>query len=135
MDFESTFIRVLREIADGKKVKWERVLQADAKPGSGDWDRLMTLVRQAMPHVERTVMSARKTVLMIYPGLLARYEQLDVLTRIREKVGRADGIPGLWMLIATDGQSPLPVMDGKPIPVIGPAEWARIPDRWLTNEY
>jgi serine/threonine protein kinase len=135
VDLESTFLRALREIADSKRVKWERVLQADAKPGGGDWERLMTLVRQTMPHVERTVMSATKTVLMVYPGLLARYEQLDVLTRIREKVGRADGIPGLWMLIATDGQSPLPVMDGKPIPVIGPAEWARIPDRWLTNEY
>ena len=135
VDLEATFLRALREIADSKRVKWERVLQADAKPGGGDWERLMTLVRQTMPSVERTVMSATKTVLMVYPGLLARYEQLDVLTRIREKVGRPDGIPGLWMLIATDGQSPLPVMDGRPIPVIGPAEWARIPDRWLTNEY
>jgi hypothetical protein len=133
IDVEAMFIDALREVADSKKVKWERVLSADAKPGSDDWDRLMALVRQAVPQVERAIMSASRTVLMIYPGLLARFEQMDLLARIREKVGRPDGIPGLWMLIPTDGQSPRPVMDGNPIPVIGPAEWARIPERWLTN--
>ena len=63
---------------------------------------------------------------------------MDVLTRLREKVGRKSdesGISGLWMLIATDEQSSMPIMDGKPIPVIGPAEWARIPDSWLRNEH
>lgn len=133
LDVEALFINALREVAESKKVKWERVLSADAKPGSEDWDRLMALVRQAVPQVERAIMSASRTVLMIYPGLLARFEQMDLLARIREKVGRPDGIPGLWMLIPTDGQSPRPVMDGNPIPVIGPAEWARIPERWLTN--
>jgi len=133
VDVEAAFIHALREIAETKNVNWQRVLEADAKPGSDDWGRLLKLVRQAVSQVESTIMSASKTVLMIYPGLLARYEQMDVLTRVREKVGRADGLPGLWMLIATDGQSPLPVMDGKPIPVIGPAEWARIPETWLQN--
>jgi len=74
-----------------------------------------------------------KTVLMVYPGLLPRYDQMDLLTRLREQVGRPGGIPGLWMLIASDAQTTLPVIDGKAVPVIGPAEWARIPDGWLRN--
>lgn len=95
----------------------------------------MQLVRQAVPSVEAEICACRKPVLLIYPGLLARYEQMDLLTRLREQVGRPGGLLGLWMLIASDGQLPLPVMDGKPIPVIGPAEWARVPEAWWNNRF
>jgi hypothetical protein len=27
----------------------------------------------------------------------------------------------------------MPVVDGKPVPVVTPGEWARIPDPWLRN--
>ena len=47
----------------------------------------------------RRCSSAEQTVLLVYPGLLARYEQMDLLQRLRDKVGRPDGIPGLWMLM------------------------------------
>jgi hypothetical protein len=83
--------------------------------------------------VEAAIGAASKTVLMVFPGRLAHYEQMDVLTRVREKIGRAGGIPGPWMLIPADQQSPLPVIDGKPVPVIGPAEWARVPETWIAN--
>lgn len=145
IDVEAELIGRLKQIAESKKVKWQRVLQADAHAPSHhhrdvashhseDWSRLMKLIRVAMPEVEQTILSSEKPVLMIYPGLLARYEQMDVLSRIRERVGRKGYVPCLWMLIATDGQSAMPIMDGKAIPVIGPAEWARIPDRWLRIE-
>jgi hypothetical protein len=60
---------------------------------------------------------------------------MDMLQRLRDKVGRPDGIPGLWMLIAADESTELPVLDGHAVPVIGRAEWARIPDSWLRNEH
>jgi len=135
VDVEATFIQALREQADEAKAKWDVVLNADAVPGSDDWNRLMLLVRRAVPQVEAAVMGAERTVLMIFPGLLARYDQMDLLTRVRDKVGRPDGIPGLWMLIASDAQSVLPMIDGKAVPVIGPAEWARIPESWIRNEH
>ena len=131
VDMEALFIAALREEAEKAKAKWDVVLRADAAPGSDDWNRLMVLVRRAVPRVEKALAEAEKTVLLVFPGLLARYEQMDLLTRLREKVGRRDGIPGLWMLIPTDEQSPLPMMEGKAVPVIGPAEWARVPERWI----
>ena len=134
IDVESELITELKQIAETKKVKWEAILAADVQ-GSDNRERLMKLVRLAMPKVEQTILAADRLVLLTYSGLLARYDQMDILTRLREKVGRSDGIPGLWMLIATDEQSSMPIMDGKPIPVIGPAEWARIPDSWLRNEH
>ena len=135
VNVEAELINQLHDIAASKKVKWERVLQADSEPNSEDWNRLMKLVRVAIPKVEETILSADRLVLLTYSGLIARYEQMDMLTRIREQVGRTSRVPGLWMLIATDEQSAMPIMDGKAIPVIGPAEWARIPDSWLRNEH
>ncbi len=167
VDLEAVFLQALRDVADKAKVKWERVLQADAVPGSDDWNRLMLLVRRAVPLVEQTILvtghsslvighsslvtgdqgqvtedqgqmtsdQGPRTILLIYPGLLARYEQMDLLQRLREKVGRAGGIPGLWMLIASDESTELPVLDGHAVPVIGRAEWARIPEYWLENRH
>jgi hypothetical protein len=37
------------------------------------------------------------------------------------------------VLIAADEQRHMPVLDGKPIPVILTSEWARIPEDWLEN--
>ena len=133
IDVEAIFVESLRNEAERAKVKWDRVLAADAVPGSDDWNKLMVLVRRAVPQVEAAIGAASKTVLMVFPGLLAHYEQMDVLTRVREKIGRPGGIGGLWMLIPADQQSPLPVIDGKPVPVIGPAEWARVPETWIAN--
>jgi len=143
----------LREQAEKAGAKWEALLAADAEPGGGTWGKLMVLVRRAVPQVEAAIYAAcqvqqteeansqqrraknqePRTVLMVFPGLLVRYGQMDLLARVREKVGRPDGIPGLWMLIAADAQTAGPMIDGTPVPVIGQAEWARIPDGWLRN--
>ncbi len=90
----------------------------------------MTLVQRAMPLVEQRLLAAQSTMLVIYAGLLARYEQMDLLNRLSEKVGRRDGIPGLWLLIPNPH---LALLDGKPVPLIGPGQQARIPDSWLQN--
>ena len=75
----------------------------------------MLLVGRTMPLVEEQLSKADKPMLMVYAGLLARYDQMAVLERLRDKVGRRDGIPGLWLLIPGDQQA---VMDGKAVPVI-----------------
>jgi len=72
----------------------------------------------------------RRTMLMIYAGLLARYDQMDLLTRLSQKVGRSDGIPGLWLLLPGDQQA---LIDGKAVPLLGPGQRARIPESWLQN--
>ena len=72
----------------------------------------------------------RRTMLMIYPGLLARYDQMDLLTRLSQKVGRSDGIPGLWLLLPGDQQA---LIDGRAVPLLGPGQRARIPESWLQN--
>jgi len=130
VDFEGLFLDSLQEMASGAKVKWDLVLQTDTKPRHGDWDKLMMLVGRVMPAVEQKLLKAEKTMLVVYPGLLARYDQMDLLSRLSQKVGRDDGIPGLWLLLPSDTQA---MIDGKPVPLIGPGQKARIPESWLQN--
>jgi serine/threonine protein kinase len=132
VDFEGLFIDALHQVADKAKVSWELVLRTDATPNEGDWDKLMLLVRRAMPLVEEQLAKANKPMLMIYAGLLARYDQMAVLERLRDKVGRREGIPGLWLLIPGDQHA---VMDGKAVPIISAGQRVRIPERWLKENF
>jgi hypothetical protein len=83
-----------------------------------------------MTLVEEQLSRADKTMLLVYAGLLARYDQMTLLERLRDKIGRRDGIPGLWLLIPGDHQA---LMDGKAVPIISPGQRARIPESWLQN--
>lgn len=153
VDFEGLFLDVLKDVADQAQVQWDLVLKTDAKPGEGDWDKLMMLVERAMIRVEQSLVNRQSsfvtshlslvsddrfppndkgptTTLLIYPGLLARYDQMDLLSRLAQKVGRADGIQSLWLLLPGDG---LATIDGKPVPLLGPGQKTRIPESWLAN--
>jgi serine/threonine protein kinase len=130
IDFEGLFINALRQVATDNKVNWELVIKTDATPSNGDWDKLMRLVRLTMPRIEEQLSKADKPMLMVYAGLLARYDQMAVLERLRDKVGRRDGIRGLWLLIPGDQHA---VIDGKAVPIISPGQRARIPESWLQN--
>ena len=92
----------------------------------------MVLVKRAMPLVEEQLGLVKKPMLVIYAGLLARYEQMGLLERLRDKIGRRDGIPGLWLLVPGDHQA---LMDGKAIPVLSPGQRVRIPETWIANEH
>lgn len=130
VDFEGLFLDSLHAVTDQAHVDWELVLKTDATPHRGDWDKLMMLIGRAMPAIEQRFLQAAKTMLVIYPGPLARYEQMDLLARMSQKVGRSDGIPGLWLLLPGDSMA---LLDGKPIPLISAGQRARIPESWIAN--
>lgn len=128
VDYEGLFLDYLRRVADEAEVVWSNVLEADATPHEGNWNRLMLLVGRAMPLVEAELLKADKTVLLIYPALLARYQQMPLLERLRESIGRPGGIPGLWVLVPNDQQA---MVEGQAVPLLSPGQRARIPEKWL----
>jgi hypothetical protein len=104
VDFEGLFLDALHQTADRAKVNWDLVLQTDAKPHQGDWDKLMMLVGRTMPAVEESVVSGQsvsgrsgqsavgsgergegRSILLVYPGLLARYDQMELLASCKRK--------------------------------------------------
>jgi hypothetical protein len=119
------------------QVKWSVVLSADAAPTkSEDWQNLMVLVERAVPTVEQALSTCEKTILLVNPGLLARYQHLELLDRLRDRIGRVGGtLHGLWVLVPTDGQTSPPTLNGRPVPVFSLAQWARVSEAWLTNKH
>jgi hypothetical protein len=139
-NLDEILIRLMRRQAQTAKADWNIVLRADAAArDSQDWRNLMILVSRVIPSLEEELFSTQGTVLLVYPGLLARYDRLDVLERLRDRVtspaGTGAPLRGLWLLIPSDEQNALPTLDFKPVPVISSNQWARIPETWLTNAH
>ena len=63
------------------------------------------------------------------PGLLARYA-IKFLETLREEVMRGYRLKSCWILLPGDNQA---MIEGKPVPLIGPGHRARIPENWLQN--
>ncbi|QDU41273.1 Serine/threonine-protein kinase PknL [Maioricimonas rarisocia] len=132
VNFEALFLECLRDAATEAGARWDVVLKADANPGSPDWTNLMILIARVMPEVRKRLVRADRTILLTWPGLLARYDQMSLLDELREKIGRKDGIPGLWLLVPGSQQA---IMDNKAIPLIGPGQRTRLTRYWIENRH
>ena len=130
-------IGALRAEAQAIKADWNVVLRADASPQpSEDWKRLLLLVNRTMPKVEAQLATSPKTLLLVNPGLLARYQQMDILVRLRDRIGRTGSpLHGLWVLVPTNGLAVLPTLDGQPVPVLSAAQWTQLTGAWIQNKH
>ncbi len=122
----------MKEAARQAGADWRVVLAADAAaPGTFDFANLRSLVGIAIPKVEERLAAAASPLLLTFPGLLVRYDRLDLLDRLRDRHTRAGAKGAAWVLVPADDQSELPVLDGRPLPVLSPAQYARVPRAWL----
>ena len=136
-NIDEMVIRTLRSDAQAVRADWNVVLRADsASRQSDDWKRLLLLVNRAMPKVEDALSTSSKTLLLVNPGLLARYQQLEMLVRLRDRIGRTGSpLHGLWVLVPTNGQYVLPTLDGQPVPVLSAAQWTELNEAWIQNKH
>ena len=89
-----------------------------------------------MPKVEAQLATSPKTLLLVNPGLLARYQQMDILVRLRDRIGRTGSpLHGLWVLVPTNGLAVLPTLDGQPVPVLSAAQWTQLTGAWIQNKH
>ena len=132
-NIDKLLISAMREEARAASVDWNVVLRADASSrDSRDWHHLTTLIGRSIRKIEGQIATSEQTVLLLYPGLLARYGRLDLLERLRDEIGVAGSrLHGVWILVAADEQSERPTLNGVTIPVITPGQWARVTDAWL----
>lgn len=88
-----------------------------------------------VPAVERALLQSEKAALLVYSGLLARYEQLDMLDRLRDASERQQDTPGFLVLLPADQQTHMPVIDAAPLPVVLASQWARLSEAWIANKH
>lgn len=132
VSLEALLVTGMKKAALQAGAQWAVVRDADAAGPSGPhWLHLLRIVGRAVAAIEEELMRSGQAVLLGYPGLLARYDRLDLLEHLRDRSGARDGPPGVWLLLAADGQQDLPVIDGRPLPLISPSQWSRIPEAWI----
>ena len=93
------------------------------------------LVERCLPDISNALRSPDRTPLIVHPGLLARYDQMHLLSGIIADIGRVNGIHGLWLLVPANDINPLPVLNQKAIPITNPAQHIRLNRAWLANKH
>ena len=135
VSLERLMLRAMRAEATARRVLWPKALAADAAShDSADFKNLLRLAARAAPRVRDEVLVLRTPALLTRPGLLARYDLIDVLDGLAQASGIAGGPPSLWLLVPQSGPD-RPKIDGVVLPVISAANWARLTEPWLANAH
>jgi hypothetical protein len=134
VSFDDMLFAALRDEAKGLDVDWSIIEQADgADAHSQDWANLLHLAGLAAPKIAAELMKREDHLLLVHPGLIARYELMSILETLRDRVGHDVPCPGVWVLVAADGQSNMPMLDRAVIPLITPGQRAKVSEGWIDN--
>jgi serine/threonine protein kinase len=134
VSFDDLIFDALRAEAEELEIDWGTIESADGTDRSStDWDNLLHLVARVAPKLTDDLANRTEHLLLVHPGLIARYDQMAILETLRDKVGHDVPCPGLWVLVATDGQSDMPMLDYAEIPLITPGQRARVSEAWIDN--
>ena len=135
VNLERLMLEAMRAEAEARRVAWPKVLAADAAiHGSREFQNLLRHASRAAPRVRDQILALRSPALLIRPGLLARYELLDMLTLFSQASGAREGPPSLWLLIP-QSDAGMPWIDRAALPVISSGHWARLTDTWIVNAH
>lgn len=134
VSFDSLLFDALRNEAQELDVAWQVVEQADGSgTGNQDWKNLLHLVGMAQPKMEQELLSREEHLLLVHPGLIARYDMMSLLETLRDRVGHDAKCPGVWVLVPTDEQNDMPFLDDAEIPLISPGQRAKVSEAWIDN--
>ena len=137
LSVDQLLVGAMREVAKDRELpSWTVVEEADAGGrGTEDWGNLLRLANEAAKRVEGAILERQRPVLLVHPGLLARYDNMGLLETLRDEVGRKDRCPGAWVLVAADEQFEHPRIDNVEIPLISPGQALRVPEEWIRNRH
>ena len=134
VSFDDLLFEQLRAKSEEYEFPWNDIYEADTEHrGSDDWHNLLHLMSEVAPNIESDLMKRERPVLLVHPGLIARYEMMSVLQTLRDRVGHDAVCPSVWVLVATDSQSETPFVDGVQIPLISTGQRAAVSDYWVDN--
>jgi hypothetical protein len=127
----------IRETAAELGVKWTNIEAADrAGPDGPDWPLLLELVRQATDGAIDALLSRREqTLVLAWPGALARYGLSGALARIVNEAERGNA-PAILLVVPSYADGAAPSINGR-LPVPAPLSSQRLvmPDAWLANAH
>jgi hypothetical protein len=135
VSLERLMLQAMHAEAEARRVPWPKVLAADAMAcNSRDFQNLLRHASRAAPRVRDRVLGLREPALLTRPGLLARYQLMDMLSAFAQASGTRDGPPSLWLLLPQPDPG-MPRVNGTVLPVISSANWARLSEAWIANAH
>jgi serine/threonine protein kinase len=127
----------IRKRAEELGVEWANVESTDrAGPDGPDWPLLLELVRQAADGVVDDLLKRREqTLVLAWPGVLARYGLSGALRRIVDGAERGDA-PAILLVVPSHADGTAPSINGRlPVPAPLPSQRLVMPDAWLANAH
>jgi len=127
----------VRQTAHELGVEWSNIEAADrAGPGGPDWPLLVELVRQATDRVvDELLKRHEQTLVLAWPGALARYGLAGALSRIVEGAECGDA-PAILLVVPSHADGTAPSINGRlPVPAPLPSQRLVMPDAWLANAH
>lgn len=136
VSFDDLLFEQLRAKSEEYEFPWSDLYEADAEGrNSDDWANLLHLMSEVAPNIETELMNSERPLLLVHPGLIARYQMMSVLQTLRDRVGHDAKCPTVWVLIATDSQNEMPYLDGVQIPLISKGQRAAVSEYWIDNRH
>lgn len=134
VSFDDLLFEQLRIKSQEYEFPWSDLYESDAEgQTSEDWHNLLHLMSEVGPSIETELMNREQPLLLVHPGLIARYEMMSVLQTLRDRVGHDAACPSVWVLVATDSQNDMPHLDGVQIPLISKGQRAAVSENWIDN--
>jgi hypothetical protein len=134
INLEVELITSMRAMAASVRIPWATALNADtAKPGTTDYDQLRRLVKESLKPLAVSLRSNKAPLLLVNPGLLARYDQISFLSDLRDAAGTPSGPPGLWVLVPVGSFGTHPTIDGAAVPIIGSHQTMNLHRAWIAH--
>jgi hypothetical protein len=127
----------VRKTAAELGVEWANIEAADrAGPDGPDWPLLLELVRRATEGVVDNLLKRREqTLVLAWPGALARYGLSGALSRIVNEAERGDA-PAILLVVPSHADGTAPSITGRlPVPAPLPSQRLVMPDAWLANAH
>nr|WP_227026829.1 protein kinase [Corallococcus soli] len=127
----------VRQTAKELDVEWANIEAADRQgPGGSDWPLLIELVTQATDRVVDDLLKRHaQTLLLAWPGALARYGLAGALSRIVAGAEHGDA-PAILLVVPSHDDGTAPSINGRlPVPAPLPSQRLVMPDAWLANAH
>ncbi len=140
VSLEHSLAEAVRALAKRDEVEWSYIEAADrAGPEGPDWELLIGLVRDAADAMVDALLGkageSKEPLVLVWPGLLARYGLSKALSRLVEQAERGE-TQALLLVVPSyaDGLAPS-INDRLPVPAPLPGQRLEMPEPWLENAH
>jgi hypothetical protein len=132
VSFDQVFLEALENQMRLNRVEPSLVHEADRLGSVGStWTNLLRLARMAVTDVELKLLPPREPLLLVQPGLLARYRLEDFLRALVD-ASKRDEAAAIFLLVPSHDVPGVPRINGElVVPGVLAAHALRVPREWL----